>query len=516
MRNGVEIAAAAPVSPATFIDTTALPGIHTYELTFAMPGDPCDPLTVTFNGSIRKLLAFRSPGGVGLTWENPMTYAGIEIRRDGDLLEANLPGTTTSFTDTAPPASGIVTYTVSPTTGTSTTASAEINLSGLPSGSALIYEPFDYVVGGLNAQSGISEVGLTNVWQADSTTLVTAGTLSYGSLPVGGGKLSDFSGGQNRFIGTRGINASALADKGMLDDGATLWFSVLLGYDAGGNRTNTRLAFILGDESQNTGRNTYYMNSPGATGLGVHLGNSNGHIRAFMMTDQNTANAFGSSPGAVLPTSNTNVDYAFVVGRITWGATEDTIDIFLPGTDLALPASVHSSLTVNVDQSGYDTISFARGDKVVMDEIRFGGSYESVIGEGTPASGYATWSGGAPADLDSNQDGVANGIAWALGASSPNENAIGLLPTLDHSSDPDYLIFAFDRADEANDDPATTIEVEYGNDLVGWNTATHDGDNVIIDVTEGSPTAAVEVKLKRSTLGTDGRIFARLKVGVAP
>lgn len=402
MRNGVEIAAAAPVSPATFIDTTALPGIHTYELTFAMPGDPCDPLTVTFNGSIRKLLAFRSPGGVGLTWENPMTYAGIEIRRDGDLLEANLPGTTTSFTDTAPPASGIVTYTVSPTTGTSTTASAEINLSGLPSGSALIYEPFDYVVGGLNAQSGISEVGLTNVWQADSTTLVTAGTLSYGSLPVGGGKLSDFSGGQNRFIGTRGINASALADKGMLDDGATLWFSVLLGYDAGGNRTNTRLAFILGDESQNTGRNTYYMNSPGATGLGVHLGNSNGHIRAFMMTDQNTANAFGSSPGAVLPTSNTNVDYAFVVGRITWGATEDTIDIFLPGTDLALPASVHSSLTVNVDQSGYDTISFARGDKVVMDEIRFGGSYESVIGEGTPASGYATWSGGAPADLDSN------------------------------------------------------------------------------------------------------------------
>lgn len=111
---------------------------------------------------------------------------------------------------------------------------------------------------------------------------------------------------------------------------------------------------------------------------------------------------------------------------------------------------------------------------------------------------------------------MANGIAWALGASSPNENAIGLLPTLDHSSDPDYLIFAFDRADEANDDPATTIEVEYGNDLVGWNTATHDGDNVIIDVTEGSPTAAVEVKLKRSTLGTDGRIFARLKVGVAP
>lgn len=969
-RNGVEIAAAAPVSPVSFIDTTALPGIHTYELTFTMPGDPCDPLTLTFNGSINRLLAFRSPGGIGLSWENPMTYAGIEVRRDGELLEANLPGTATGYTDTAPPASGIITYTVSPTTGTSTTASAQINLSGLPSGSALIYEPFDYAVGGLDAQSGISEVGLTNTWQANSTTLVTAGTLSYGSLPVGGGKLSDFNGGVNRFIGTRGINASALAAQGMLNDGATLWFSVLLGYDAGGNRTNTRLAFILGDESQSTGNNTYYMNSPGTTGIGVNLGNV-GHIQPYLMTDQNTPNQAGSSPGPVLPSSTTNVDYKLVVGRVTWGATQDTLDLFLPGTDLVLPSSVHSSLTVNVDQSGYDTLSMARGDKVVLDEIRFGASYESVIGAdvtpdndppspnpagfasapaadgdsatsmtaqtgtdasgpveylftetsnrpggtssawqtspsytddglnpstqytytvtmrdrlgntgpasdpasamtaaadttaptptpmtwvvaptpassteitmtantatdpsgveyyftctsgggndsgwrdspvytdagltpstayayevkardkslnhnettassppasattddpptgpgaavacepfdypagalgsasggtgwsgnwssnsetkvtasdltygnldttggsignlagninrfgasrtidlstpgllangkelwfslmvgydtggnrtnsrlalvlgtqaintangtdytfttdttglgvtfgrfgstngnivaartnnadivygtgsdgsnpvvpaatnttvdyafvvgritwgtdsdtidlflpdanlnlgsvhstlttnvdqsgydtisfkrgdkvvmdeirfgatfegvigaGAPASGYATWSGGATADGDSNNDGVLNGIAWALGASDPNENAIGLLPTLDHTSDADYLIFAFDRADAANEDPDTTIDVEYGNHLAGWNTAVHDGDNILIGITEGSPTDIVEVKLKRTTLGADGRIFVRLKVSVTP
>lgn len=44
----------------------------------------------------------------------------------------------------------------------------------------------------------------------------------------------------------------------------------------------------------------------------------------------------------------------------------------------------------------------------------------------------------------------------------------------------------------------------------------HDGDNVIISVTEGSPTDAVEMKLKRSSLGAGGRIFVRLKVGVTP
>jgi MYXO-CTERM domain-containing protein len=99
------------------------------------------------------------------------------------------------------------------------------------------------------------------------------------------------------------------------------------------------------------------------------------------MNDTNAA--FGTGQGTiVVPNSddNNNVDYRFVVGRITWGATasdDDVIDIFLPDTNLNL-GSVHSTLTVDVDQSGYDTISFARGDKVVMDEIRFGASYADV------------------------------------------------------------------------------------------------------------------------------------------
>ena len=48
-----------------------------------------------------------------------------------------------------------------------------------------------------------------------------------------------------------------------------------------------------------------------------------------------------------------------------------------------------------------------------------------------------------------------NGVAWALGADSPNENAIGLLPILDNTSDPTYVIFTFNRSDEAEADPST-------------------------------------------------------------
>jgi hypothetical protein len=135
---------------------------------------------------------------------------------------------------------------------------------------------------------------------------------------------------------------------------------------------------------------------------------------------------------------------------------------------------------------------------------------------GNPTAGYADWSGGAAADIDSNGDGVDNGVAWALGAANPNANAIGLLPALDNTTDPTYLRFTFNRSDAANDDPNTAITVQYGSDLVGWTTAVDDNDNVEIEVTPGTPTDAVVVKLKRSTLGVAGRIFARLKVVVAP
>jgi autotransporter-associated beta strand protein len=129
---------------------------------------------------------------------------------------------------------------------------------------------------------------------------------------------------------------------------------------------------------------------------------------------------------------------------------------------------------------------------------------------------YASWSGGAAANVDTNGDGVDNGVAWALGAADPSANAIGLLPTLDNTSDPTYVIFTFNRSDDAQADPSTTITAEYGNDLVGWTTAVDDNDNVEIEVTDSSPKDTVVVKLKRATLGSSGKLFARLNVVITP
>lgn len=384
LRNGVEIAAAAPSTPATYLDTAALPGLHHYEFAFTMPVDPCDPLTVTFNGGITDLAAFRSPGGIDLTWINTMAYAGIEVRRNGTLLEASLAGTTTTYTDTSPPPGGLVTYTVVPTNGSAAPTEVQINLDGPPAGNALIYEPFDYPTGGLNLQSGNAEVGLEGQWSASSTALIAAGTLTYGTLSTGGNSIGGLSGSQNNFGGARTIRAAALAANGLLDDGATLWFSLIMGVDVEANRTNSRLAFSLANSTFNTGNYDYWIVDEGAqlgSGLGVSLIQGKptaSQFRDLGSGDGTAGNVLGSFTGSQMA----NGEHGLIVGKITWGenpSDPDTIELYQPATNLFLPAAPISALSVTVDQTVYDTVTWARGDMVTMDEIRFGVSYNDVV-----------------------------------------------------------------------------------------------------------------------------------------
>ena len=177
LRNGVEIAAAAPATPSSYLDTTALPGVHAYELQFTMPVTPCDPLTTSFNGGITGLTITPVPGGLTLNWTNNMGYTAIEIRRDGNVLEAALSGTATSYTDTSPPGTGTITYTVAPTTGTSTPASAQINLDLACQVGVL--DPY-LANGGINPATG-------QPWAAGDTyrlVFVTSGTTACDSTNI--------------------------------------------------------------------------------------------------------------------------------------------------------------------------------------------------------------------------------------------------------------------------------------------------------------------------------------------
>ncbi len=130
---------------------------------------------------------------------------------------------------------------------------------------------------------------------------------------------------------------------------------------------------------------------------------------------------------------------------------------------------------------------------------------------------YAVWSAGAAFAIDTNNDGVENGMAWLLGATTPNTIATGLLPTLNTTTDPNgKMLFVFRRFTTAASAPGTSIVVEYGNSLVGWSAASHQGtgpnDITVTEETNGFATNIDKVTVALPVgLGSGGKLFARLK-----
>ncbi len=130
---------------------------------------------------------------------------------------------------------------------------------------------------------------------------------------------------------------------------------------------------------------------------------------------------------------------------------------------------------------------------------------------GTP---YTTWAGGAAFDADANNDGVKNGLAWMLGAGSPNVSALGLLPTATASGG-NLTLSTFNRVDPKG--PAKLF-VEYSNNLSTWTpteTPTVNGvyptGNITITVAGSPPTQTVAVTVSSPAAAGGGKLFARLR-----
>jgi autotransporter-associated beta strand protein len=293
---------------------------------------------------------------------------------------------------------------------------------------AVVYEPFNYSGTGLSGRSGTSEVGVTGTWTASADSFLGPNR-SYGPLVTRGAGIGDLQGGVNRFGGARAVSPSALAGNGLLADGATMWISLIMGYDP--NPNNCRLAFAFANSSLNTANFNYSILNELpqlGSGVGVSLsGNSLGVVQATQFRDPSFGSGFASNVlGAASGTLITSGVSRLIVCKITWGAgATDKIDIYAPDANLNL-GSIVSTLTCNVDQSTFDTITWARGDKMVLDEIRFGGSYQAVIetgsawdlnGDSIGASGpspSATWNADAIWNLA--PDGSLVPIPWQPGA----------------------------------------------------------------------------------------------------
>lgn len=223
--------------------------------------------------------------------------------------------------------------------------------------------------------------------------------------------------------------------------------------------------------------------------------------------------------GGAVPAQN---DQFVVDGAITLNHAAFELTLLPSFLDATIPEGLEIILISNESglPIGGQFSGVAEGDVIASGDHFFKASYAGGTGNDftlTVTSGasdpYATWSGGADFHADASGDGVANGLAWVLGASDPGAGAIGLLPTFDHSSDPDFFIFSYRRKADAHADVSTTIQPEYGSNLSDWTEAVAGADIAISVDEDGAGTGIdmVEVKIRR-TLAVSGRLFTRLRV----
>jgi hypothetical protein len=135
---------------------------------------------------------------------------------------------------------------------------------------------------------------------------------------------------------------------------------------------------------------------------------------------------------------------------------------------------------------------------------------------GLVTDAYGDWESangiqGAGSAVDSDGDGLANGIEFVVGGdpSGPGSDDSDKLPTV--ALDATYLNFTFRRTDAS---AAYSPFVEYGSDLTGWTTAEAGVNGVVVEETDaffGTGVDRVIVRIPRA-LATSTKLFARLGI----
>ncbi len=151
-------------------------------------------------------------------------------------------------------------------------------------------------------------------------------------------------------------------------------------------------------------------------------------------------------------------------------------------------------------------------------------NYDAVQGtvNVTVLTAFNGWAGaGNVFNGDANGDGVANGMAWLLGATTLGQNATALLPPATVSSGNLAMVF---RCLKGTKRGAAVLQLQYSNDLgtsdpwtshtitVPESTGTVGGVAFTIIPDPGNPDLnQVQATVPASAAGTGGKIFVRLK-----
>lgn len=266
----------------------------------------------------------------------------------------------------------------------------------------------------LGSNSALPSIGRSVAFQGGAALANTTAPV----LDIDGRNASIFS----LFLNTAtpavaGISSSVVdsASGGLLTLGSGLQ------YQGGGAQQNgpstVSAALSLGAASR-----TFLVNDSALTSTEVTLsGGVTGAAGAGLTKDGAGVLALS---GAITYSGNTAVS----AGTLSLGSVNSSND--------ASTVSVDSGAVLNLAYAGTDTVSSLVIGGVAQPAGVYGATeFPGVLtGSGTITvtaivDPYLTWAGpGAPFDGDANNDGVANGLAWLLGASGPNVSALDKLP----------------------------------------------------------------------------------------
>ncbi len=258
-------------------------------------------------------------------------------------------------------------------------------LAGKAGAAALIYEGFDYGTGSVSGGSG--GTGFTGNWSTNNAAPTVASPgLSWGSLAVAGNSVVNPSTGGS---GARDIGSTSVLDSaGLMGNGQTLWFSVIVNKPASGN-ANVDLNFSLGtDGFHNVGTFAERLNLESGEGIGFAVTN-----RAATLMDVEAAYWQDNDADTIADRITQNTDAtdlinrwagptALIVGRIDWGANDlasETLTLYAPDTALNLGTGKTWSTIAALDQSAFDTVAFELKGGGTIDEIRFGATSADVL-----------------------------------------------------------------------------------------------------------------------------------------
>ncbi|MEM7011076.1 MAG: sialate O-acetylesterase, partial [Verrucomicrobiota bacterium] len=363
LRNDENLEAELSASQTTYVDTTALPGEHRYELVLNLPSSETQKLDALCDTSVSKLKAYRGIEGVVLSWEARGRFDGFWIQRDGNVIADGVAGDLRSFVDKQAPSKGAVEYTIEPTTGKTTAASLTVNLGLADPGDAVVYEPFDYPAAADEPQSLLGKGGAVGTQgeyyylsdeKLDRAPAAIGRGLSYGSLAATGNRASSHRWSPGCAIALD----DSLRNSGLLEDGATLWISYVF--------------FVTQEIEHRQGGGTVMLYTDDLQ-QGVGFQTNPGEYRTAVVVDGNLK--------AVRIASSPKETPSLVVGKIVWGTDgeDDSFVPYMPGRDLKQPEKHgRASAPFNIDQAKLSLLVLQGEGQ--FDEIRVGPTYESVIG----------------------------------------------------------------------------------------------------------------------------------------